>query len=160
MLALLPACGVNQGDQSEDIVLAAGHVSPIDSAGRKAARFWLDRQGIDFSKLKTMSPSERAARPNQAVYDFCENGHADTPNGVNDLYKTCATACGGISYVLRGLLEATGDRTRYAQFYNIPNQGNHTPVEVDLGNGHWGFLTRPSVFILRIQDWQMERFYV
>lgn len=139
MLALLPACDVGQGGQSEGIVLAAGHVSPIGSAGRKAARSWLDRQGIDFPSLKDMTPSERAARLNQAVYDYCENGHSDTPTDLNDLYETCATACGGISYVLRGLLEATGDRTRYAHLYNIPNQGNHTAVEVDLGNGHWGF---------------------
>lgn len=114
-------------------------VTPIPKAGRAAARDWLKREGIALDALQSLSVAERAARLNQAVYRFCNNGTATTPVDINDLFEDCETACGGISYVLRGVLEATGARTRYVHLHNIPNQGNHTAVEVDLGDGRWAF---------------------
>lgn len=56
-----------------------------------------------------------------------------------DLFENCKTACGGYSYVLRSLLEYLGYQTRYANMHNIPQQGNHTAVEV-LIEGEWAFL--------------------
>lgn len=135
-------CGALLGELDADTydqALAEGHAEPLPRAARKAARDWFKRQGLDENVLSSIPASERAARLNQAIYHFCENGTAETPADMTELYRACKTACGGISYVLRGALEATGLRTRYAHLYNIPNQGNHTAVEVDLGNGRWGF---------------------
>lgn len=110
---------------------------PLPESAHIAARAWLEREGVDIEALRSLPVDERARRLTQAVYSYCEHG-LQTVNRIEDLYVNCATACGGYSYVLRGLLEATGARTRYVNLYNIPNQGNHTAVEVEL-DGHWGF---------------------
>ena len=54
------------------------------------------------------------------------------PQDINDLFAHCVTACGGRSYVLRGLLAACGLHSKYQNIYNIPIQGNHSAVEVML----------------------------
>lgn len=107
---------------------------PLDRDAIKAARAWYDRQGLDFKAISKLPLKERAARLNQAVYAYCE--HGSTPGHINNLFETCKAACGGYSYVLRGVLEATGARTRYVNLYNIPNQGNHTVVEFEI-DGEW-----------------------
>lgn len=111
--------------------------SPIPAAGLNAARGWFDRQGVELNHLTSLQPAERAKRLNQAVYAFCETGA--TPADMNDLFRRCATACDGYAYLLRGLLEVTGAKTRYVRLYNIPNQGSHVGVEIRIGN-EWGFL--------------------
>ena len=45
------------------------------------------------------------------------------------------------TYVLRGLFAALGYKTRYVNLYNIPNQGNHTLVEVQWKGGTWSVAT-------------------
>lgn len=112
-------------------------LQPLPESAHIAARAWLDRQGIDVQALAALPVDERARRLTQAVYSYCEHG-PQTVSRIEDLYVECSTACGGYSYVLRGLLEVTGARTRYVNLYNIPNQGNHTAVEVEV-DGDWGF---------------------
>lgn len=104
----------------------------------EAANGWFLKQKISKVALQSMPVSEAAKRLNQAVYDFCETGQA--PGDLDELFKKCTAACGGYSYVLRGLLESLGAETRFANFYNIPNQGNHTAVEVKDEAGKWGLL--------------------
>lgn len=101
-----------------------------------AAAQWFERQGIKLDDVMERPLEETAKRLTQAVYAFCVDG--PTPTDLDALFEECSTACGGYSYVLRGLLEALGAETRYANLYNIPNQGNHTAVEVKLGD-RWGF---------------------
>lgn len=38
---------------------------------------------------------------------------------------------------MRGLLATQGIKTRYSNFYNLPQQGNHTAVEVEIDPGKW-----------------------
>lgn len=109
---------------------------PVPDAGKAAATAWLQGRGISMDHLSSASIEDTAKRLTQAVYGFCQNGEA--PADLNELFSKCHAACGGYSYVLRGLLEALGAETRYANLYNIPNQGNHTAVEVKLGD-RWGF---------------------
>ncbi|PHS40016.1 MAG: hypothetical protein COA91_05150 [Robiginitomaculum sp.] len=109
---------------------------PLNKEAITAARLWYDRQGLDFKAISDMPLEQRAARLNQAVYAYCQ--HGSTPGHINNLFENCKAACGGYSYVLRGVLEATGIRTRYVNLYNIPNQGNHTVVEVEI-DGRWPF---------------------
>ena len=80
-------------------------------------------------------------RLNAVVFNHCKSEVPHTGiEDINELYKTCKTACGGYSYVLRGLIEALGFKTRYINFYNLPNQGNHTCVEVEVAKDRWVFL--------------------
>ena len=79
---------------------------------------------------------ERARRLTSAVYVFCRNGDR---GASPELFEDCSTQCAGYAYVLRGLLEATGARTRGVDLYNIPMQGNHDAVEVEEAPGRWAF---------------------
>lgn len=120
------------------LATSPSQAEPIPDAGISAASAWFDDQGIREDGLANMPVAEVGKRLNQAVYSFCQ--HGSQPGDINELFVRCTAACGGYSYVLRGLLEALGHETRYANFYNIPNQGNHTAVEVRLEDGSWGFL--------------------
>ena len=101
-----------------------------------AARMWYKNQSIELTDLKKLPAADAAKRLTKAVYSFCESG--PQKGHINNLFYDCKTACGGYSYVLRGLLEALGLRTRNANLYNIPEQGNHTAVEVKIGD-KWRF---------------------
>lgn len=109
---------------------------PIPESGIAAARQWFRQEGVELSRFRDMPLEEAAKRLTSAVYSFCANGSA--PSDLNELFIRCNAACGGYSYVLRGLLEALGADTRYANLLNIPNQGNHTGVEVHIGD-RWGY---------------------
>ncbi|MFZ2101878.1 MAG: hypothetical protein WAU86_15070, partial [Oricola sp.] len=115
--------------------MAAG--APLSEDAISAAHEWFKRQDISEKSFSSIPLEESAKRLTKAVYSFCISGNA--PQDLNDLFVACTAACGGYSYVLRGLLETIGAETRYANFYNIPNQGNHTGVEVRIGD-RWGFL--------------------
>lgn len=84
------------------------------------------------------SPAEVAKILNYAVFNHCS---IDLPHtgreDITELFDVCRTSCGGYSYVLRGLLGAYGIRTRYANLYNLPKQGNHTMVEAEVEPGVW-----------------------
>lgn len=123
-------------ERPQTVLPADAHLVPIPRSGQKAARRWMKGEGLDLKQLEVMPVTERAARLNQAVYNYCESGTATSPHDLNELFENCQTACGGFSYVLRSALEATGIRTRFVHLYNIPNQGNHTAIEVDVG-GRW-----------------------
>lgn len=109
----------------------------LSNGEKLAAMKWFESQSLDVSSLKRFAPKDVAKVLTKSVYGFC----LSEPQVVNmvDLFQNCKTACGGYSYVLRGLLEYLGYRTRYANLHNIPQQGNHTAVEV-LIDGEWGFL--------------------
>lgn len=113
--------------------------SPMPDEARIEARAWFDRGGYVIEEIAALPLTERAARLNHAVYNHCES--ADNPPNVpmNSLFTECIATCLGYAYVLRGLLEATGAETRYVHLHNIPNQGNHTAVEVRLEDGQWAF---------------------
>ncbi len=109
---------------------------PIPESGIAAARQWFRQEGVELSRFRDMPLEEAAKRLTSAVYSFCANGSA--PSDLNELFIRCNAACGGYSYVLRGLLEVLGAETRYANLLNIPNQGNHTGVEVRIGDS-WAY---------------------
>ena len=84
------------------------------------------------------STAEIAKYLNQLVFSHCQNKLPHTgANDINELFSNCRTACGGYAYVLRALLNTYGISTRYSNFYNIPAQGNHTAVEVEVEDGRW-----------------------
>jgi hypothetical protein len=110
--------------------------SRLPPAALAAAQEWYRSADLDIEAIRQIPIDERARRLTQAVFAYCSHG-AQTALDINDLFEECVTACGGYSYVLRGLLEATGARTRYVNLYNVPIQGNHTAVEV-FDDGNWG----------------------
>jgi hypothetical protein len=103
-----------------------------------AAREWFDRNDIDVSALNKMSATDRSKMLTFLTYKFCRNS-SETRSDLDTLYQDCATQCGGYSYFFRGLAAALGLRTRYARLYNIPNQGNHVAVEVEIEDKNWAF---------------------
>ena len=136
---LASACSP-QGDapaDGETAVSADPDSRALPATALTAARDWYASAGVDIDAVAQLPVDERARRLTQAVYAFCESG-PQTVSHIDALFEDCVTACGGFSYVLRGLLEATGAQTRYINLYNIPNQGNHTAVEVNLGD-RWAF---------------------
>jgi|GEM_PF-5202696 len=136
----VPKSGIGENDKlKSQVTLAIETPKPynaLDEEALTAAFAWFEAQGVDFEAVSKMPIRERAAKLNQAVYAFCKHGEKD--GHINELFDECLAACGGYSYVLRGLLEATGARTRYVNLYNMPNQGNHTGVEVEI-TGEWSF---------------------
>ncbi|KAB0675908.1 transglutaminase domain-containing protein [Aureimonas leprariae] len=112
---------------------AGAAADPIPESGLAAARSWFQRHAGSSEAMTAYSTEEKAKRLTQAVYSFCEDG--TQPADPDQLFDRCTAACGGRSYVLRGLLEAIGVETRFAELYNIPNQGNHTAIEVKVGQG-------------------------
>lgn len=102
-----------------------------------AAMEWFYNQSLDVSSLKNMPTKDVAKILTKYVYGFCRS--EPQIGRFIDLFKNCKTSCGGYSYVLRGLLEYLGHQTRYVNFHNIPQQGNHSAVEV-LIDSKWGFL--------------------
>ncbi|WP_109259419.1 transglutaminase domain-containing protein [Hyphobacterium indicum] len=121
----------------DSAALARVQTSPVPDTTIEAALDWYEAAGLDADQIASLPVDERARRLTQAVYAHCEQG-TQSVSDIDELFQECVTACGGFSYVLRGLLEATGAQTRYVNLYNIPNQGNHTAVEVKI-NGHWAF---------------------
>ena len=85
-----------------------------------------------------MSAEDVAKYLNHLVFNFCSNTlpHTGTSD-INELFVECRTACGGYLYVLRGLLASQGITTRISNFYNLPQQGNHSAVEVEVKPGEW-----------------------
>lgn len=128
---------VSPPDPGATIALPSLETTALPPAAIAAARSWYVSAGVDLRDMERLSVDDRARRLTQAVYAHCEQGN-QTVSDLNDLFEDCVAACGGYSYVLRGLLEATGAQTRYVNLYNIPNQGNHTAVEVNLGD-RWAF---------------------
>jgi hypothetical protein len=91
--------------------------------------------------LSKIDKNDLLKRLNAIVFNHCKNEVPHTgKEEITELYETCKTACGGYSYVLKGLLEAFGFKVRYLNFYNLPNQGNHTAIEVEFPDGRWVFL--------------------
>ena len=127
----------------------------IAELSRGAAVEFIDRYDVLKNwKVSDKNSLELAIRLNAIVFSHCENKSPHTgKEDINQLFRVCRTSCGGYSYVLRGLLEAYGLKTRYLNLYNMPNQGNHTAVEVLIGN-QWIFLdpTFGTIFPSRKAD--------
>lgn len=124
MTLWLSACSDTPEPEPPSIEIAAVTVPGPQS--------WFARHGTDTETITALPANERILRLNQAVYADCEPGSTET---LDELFENCRAACGGISWLLRQLLEETGLETRYANLYNIPNQGNHTVVEVNTDDG-------------------------
>ena len=107
-------------------------------AHKQAAAAWFERNGIDPAAVSALPADSRARLVNFLTYRFCRNGN-ETPADLNELFKSCSTPCGGFAYVFRGLASVAGLSTRYGNLYNIPNQGNHVGVEVQVEDGSWSF---------------------
>jgi hypothetical protein len=102
------------------------------------ARAMLSRVYGTNKPFSGRSPEEIAKFLNHLVFSYCRNEAPRTGvNNINELFNNCNTECGGYSYVLRGLLNVYGIKTRYSNFYNLPQQGNHTAVEVEIEKGRW-----------------------
>lgn len=121
------------------IVFTLSIVSSFSKENKiNAIEKWYTNQGIDVSAFKKLPADEIAKRLNKAVFGFCKTGSRQTESLI-DLFNECIGLCGEYAYVLRELLEYLGYQTRYINFYNIPQQGNHTAVEVKI-DGKWSFL--------------------
>lgn len=92
----------------------------------------------DDAPFRGLSPEQLAKRLNYVVYNHCESTQPHTgQKDINELFSECRTACGGYAYVLRSLLAAHDIRTRYLNLYNLPQQGNHVMVEVEIAPRQW-----------------------
>lgn len=109
---------------------------PAPAQVERATR-WFDESAVDRDRLLQTSELERARAATFLTYRFCETGNG-MPADPNDLYSECSTTCVGYAYVAEGLAQSLGLRTRRANLYNIPNQGNHTAIEI-LVDGEWSF---------------------
>ncbi len=110
--------------------------SPLSEQARAAADQWYADNKVSPTQLMTRRGNEIAAYLNKAVYAHCVNGSNNAQ--INKLFQTCETTCFGYAYVLRGLLENLGYQTRFVHLHNIPQQGNHTAMEV-LIDEKWRF---------------------
>lgn len=111
--------------------------SRLKSEHLSRATEWFATNGLNLEQFTLASQTERARAATYLAWEHCVVGD-DTPDDLNDLYAHCVTTCGGITYVAEGFAEAMGLRTRRANLYNIPQQGNHTALEI-LVNGRWSF---------------------
>lgn len=127
------------GKKLDEIALQASVpvTEEFDPSHIARARLWFIENGFDVAELLTRPEAERARLVTVLTYRFCDPGNALFPD-LNELYTSCSTQCGGYAYVARGLAEVLDLRTRYANLYNIPQQGNHTVVEL-LVDGVWEF---------------------
>ncbi len=99
----------------------------------QSAQAMLNQAFGDWHKLEKLNAVELAKKLNALVYHFCTPPQENIAvANLNDLFKSCHTACGGRSYVLRGLLAVYGIDSKYHNIYNIPIQGNHSAVEADI----------------------------
>lgn len=122
-----------------DHAMMTSELQPISARQMAAARDWFNRHGYSIAKLSSMPVEERAKRLTFLTYRFCTPGNMGGPN-LSRLYQKCETTCGGYAYVYRGLAKVVGIETRFADFYTIPLQGNHTAIEVSLPDKKWGFV--------------------
>ncbi|MGC6511941.1 MAG: transglutaminase domain-containing protein [Parvibaculales bacterium] len=118
-------------------LIPSASANPLPPETLKAAREYFQQQQIDPAWLRQLSPSNTAAYLNKSVYAHCVNGSISVP--LDTLFQDCEATCFGYAHVLRGLLEALGYQTRFVHLHNIPNQGNHTALEIKI-NGKWRFL--------------------
>lgn len=103
---------------------------------------WLSTYGLSQKSFEKMTVEELAKRICAGAYNHCAWDAAGVPwlDELNELLKPgMKTACGGYAYVMRAILEYFGVRTRNRDFMNIPQQGNHTAVEVEIEDDHWAF---------------------
>ncbi len=115
---------------------------------------WFARQGIDLAFVRSLPDVQRAQLLNFLTYRYCQTGN-ETPVDLNGLFDSCVTQCGGYAYVFRGLASAANLETRYANLYNIPNQGNHVGVEVQLEDDGWAFFD-PTFGAFFTSDGQLD----
>jgi len=102
-----------------------------------AAKNMLNTTLGKWDKLKTFSKIDIAKRMNYLVFNYCKSPHnTQTVSNLDELFKNCVTACGGRSYVLKGLLTVYGINSRYVNLYNLPKQGNHSAIQADINNQH------------------------
>lgn len=120
----------------KEVLLADADGGLKSSAGLVGAQDMLRRLNIEPGNLKSLSVSEIAKRVTYITANFCKN----VPPHVTDvdrLFYECRTACGGYVYVFRRLMDSLGIKTRYVNIYNLPSQGNHSLIEVQLENKEW-----------------------
>lgn len=111
----------------------------LQTGGIQAARQLLNNLTGDWRSLCSLKPVDLAKVLNAVVYHFCSKPKDNVPlKHLNHLFRECHTACGGRSYVLKGLLAVYGIHAQYRNIYNIPIQGNHSALEVDI-NGATSF---------------------
>jgi hypothetical protein len=109
--------------------------SPEAISGAEAL---LKRYESSGEQLSLLDKSEVAKRLNYLTFRHCTTGEPRTGlSDINELFRECRTTCGGYAYVLRTLLHVAGVTTRYFNLYNLPQQGNHTLVEVEIGKETW-----------------------
>jgi hypothetical protein len=144
------------------LLLAAGGCRPTDSFKAKAdkavsvgvpgvwddpfnektaaahARKLLVRKLASSEPFKGLSETEKIKTLLFFSFNFCTNSQPHTgQKNINDLFTDCKSACGGFSYVLRGLLASQKIKSRFVNLYNVPIQGNHTLVEAEYAPNRW-----------------------
>jgi hypothetical protein len=99
-----------------------------------AAKDMLNQHIGNWRFLSNLDQSELSKRLNALVFNVCKSPTADyVATSMDSLFNQCITACGGRSYVLRGLLAVYGISSEYYSIYNIPIQGNHVAVSAHVG---------------------------
>jgi len=145
----------SQDSQSQDAQPASSVLDAQTRNTQEPSKRLLHRMYGAQRPFEDKSPAEIAKLLNYAVFNHCS---IDLPHtgrqDITELFDVCRTSCGGYSYVLRGLLGAYGIRTRYANLYNLPKQGNHTMVEAEVEPGVWALYdpTFGAYFSKRLGD--------
>lgn len=84
------------------------------------------------------SVADTAKYLNHLVFvSWSSNNQSRASTRMNDLFESLDGACGARAYVLRGLLAVHSIKSRFSNLYNLPGQGNHTLVEVEISAGKW-----------------------
>ena len=150
-VALGSACCIGGGGSAQspstdaeavDVEPTSGQGAPLSSQYArpeilKAASGFLDRHfGTDRDRLAALPPAELAKRLTYAVFNYCTNTRPFVE--LEQLFEVCRAQCAGYVYVLGGLLSSFGLETRHSGLYNIPQQGNHSVLEVEIRPGVWG----------------------
>jgi hypothetical protein len=144
-VAIVVAVGMRFGARSRPL----GSVDAVErdaglsrqTKGRTGTLALLRRYTKDLSQLSSLSTSELAIRLTWLTHNHCDSRQPRTgQKDINQLFDKCSTACGGYAYVLQELLAVFGVGSRSVHFYNMPNQGIHTAVEVMLEPNRWVFL--------------------
>ena len=85
----------------EDLFSKTQELDVYPQSGKLAANQFI-REKLNAVNFQNYSDKEKALYLNAVVFNFCENKQPHIQN-LDSLFVNCNTACGGYSYVLRGL---------------------------------------------------------
>lgn len=114
----------------------------VSSCGQKESTLPLfQNQEVPISAFASQSVETQSLIALAMMSEFCTNDSSApvTPVDRPNWSLGCNGACGLQANYLIAFMDDWGFNTRLINFYNVPNQGNHTAVEVQL-EGSWRLL--------------------